>query len=107
MVYEKVTYMCPKCYCGGSFNINEEFSTICKYCDVEMTLIGKKFVTSETEKRKQNQQNTINKPKCPTCSSYNVNKISGLESSTSIVMWGIFSKKINKTFKCENCGYTW
>ena len=25
----------------------------------------------------------------------------------SIAAFGIFSKKINKTFKCSNCGYTW
>ncbi|MCM1295635.1 MAG: hypothetical protein NC311_08830 [Muribaculaceae bacterium] len=48
-----------------------------------------------------------NKPKCPTCSSTNVQKIGGLERAGSVYMFGIFSKKINKSFKCKNCGYTW
>ena len=46
-------------------------------------------------------------PKCPHCHSKNIQKISGLERAGSIAMLGIFSKKINKSFKCINCGYTW
>lgn len=48
-----------------------------------------------------------NMPKCPTCGSLNVHHISGGERVTSVGFLGIFSKKINKTFKCGNCGYTW
>ena len=48
-----------------------------------------------------------NMPKCPTCGSLNVRHISGGERVTSVGFFGIFSKKINKTFKCCNCGYTW
>lgn len=46
-------------------------------------------------------------PKCPTCGSTNIRKMSGLERGASIVAFGVFSKNINKTFKCGNCGYTW
>lgn len=46
-------------------------------------------------------------PKCPTCGSTNIRKMSGVERGASIAAFGIFSKKINKTFKCGNCGYTW
>ena len=48
-----------------------------------------------------------NMPKCPTCGSLNVKRIGGVERGASIAAFGIFSKKINKTFKCSNCGYTW
>lgn len=50
---------------------------------------------------------TSNAPKCPTCSSLNVRHISGGERVVSVGFLGVFSKKINKTFKCGNCGYTW
>ena len=40
-------------------------------------------------------------------SSTKIAKITGTERAGSILMWGIFSKKINKSFKCNNCGYTW
>lgn len=48
-----------------------------------------------------------NKPKCPHCKSTNIKSISGLNRGASIAMWGIFSKKINKSFECMNCKYTW
>lgn len=55
--------------------------------------------------QEKDKQNCI--PKCPTCKSINVQKIGTGERLASIAMIGIFSKKINKSFKCNNCGYTW
>lgn len=46
-------------------------------------------------------------PKCPTCQSTNIRKMGGIERGASIATFGLFSKKINKTFKCNHCGYTW
>ena len=46
-------------------------------------------------------------PKCPTCQSTNIRKIGGVERGASIWAFGLFSKKINKSFKCNSCGYTW
>lgn len=48
-----------------------------------------------------------NMPKCPTCGSLNVRHISGGERVASVGFFGIFSKKINKSFECKQCGYTW
>lgn len=48
-----------------------------------------------------------NRPTCPTCHSRNVQKISGLERGVSVIGSGLTSNKINKTFKCRSCGYTW
>ena len=47
------------------------------------------------------------KPKCPTCGSTNVKPISGGERAMSIIGFGLFSKKIGKSYKCMNCKYTW
>lgn len=49
----------------------------------------------------------INIPHCPTCGSTNIKPISATERAASIAGLGLFSKKINKNFKCKNCGYTW
>lgn len=46
-------------------------------------------------------------PECPTCHSKNIQPISGIERGASIIGLGIFSKKINKSYKCKHCGYTW
>lgn len=47
-----------------------------------------------------------NDPRCPICQSFDVDRISGFDRATSILALGIFSKKINKSFKCNNCGGT-
>ncbi len=52
------------------------------------------------------QEKESNRPHCPYCNSTNIKKISGTERFTSIAMLGIFSKKINKSFKCNKCGGT-
>lgn len=64
---------------------------------------------SQVEQQRQTKQNAEenSKPKCPTCSSTNIKPISGTERATSIIGLGIFSKKINKTYKCLNCKCTW
>lgn len=55
----------------------------------------------------KNQQQTTNIPKCPTCGSSNIHKMGVGERTASILGFGILSKKINKTWKCNNCGHTW
>ncbi len=44
---------------------------------------------------------------CPTCHSTNIQKISTGERIASVGMFGMFSNKINKSYKCKSCGYTW
>lgn len=46
-------------------------------------------------------------PKCPTCGSPDIERISGVSKVASAAMWGLFSNKIRKTFHCNNCGYEW
>lgn len=53
--------------------------------------------------RKKQESNTVH---CPYCNSENIKKISGTERVASATMFGIFSKKIGKSFKCNNCGGT-
>ena len=48
-----------------------------------------------------------NIPKCPTCGSTNLIRISGLNRAASVFMFGIASSKIGKQFECKNCGYKW
>lgn len=62
-------------------------------------------VKIENGRRVLNEQ--VNIPKCPTCQSTNVQKIGTGERVASVAMLGVFSKKINKSFKCKSCGYTW
>lgn len=116
----EIELICDKC--GKIINLEDMsiFSSVqSEYC------VSQKKITCECGneakpgiiERKKNislKQATIkgndfqpNIPKCPTCSSTNIEKIGGIERGASIAVWGIFSKKINKSFKCKSCGYTW
>lgn len=44
---------------------------------------------------------------CPNCKSTDVKRISATERAASVIGLGLLSKKINKTYKCNKCKYTW
>lgn len=64
----------------------------------------------ELRKLKSNSSKTEEKkfiPKCPTCGSVNVKLIGSGERTLSVITFGFLSNKINKSYKCLNCKYTW
>lgn len=94
----------------GELIIISKISTDKDFCQAIVNLKEKdpiEYQLKMSQFKNNTQQQDSNTPKCPTCSSTNVQKIGGLERTSSVIMLGIFSKKINKTFKCKNCGYTW
>lgn len=48
-----------------------------------------------------------NIPKCPTCGSTNVEKISTTSKTIGFVAVGVFSSNFGKTMHCKQCGYKW
>lgn len=61
----------------------------------------------EQQQNIKKQQQKSSKPHCPTCNSTNIKPITEAERAASIIGLGVFSKKINKTYKCLNCKCTW
>lgn len=53
------------------------------------------------------ERNSVGLPKCPSCGSTNISKIGVGERALSVGMFGMLSKKIGKTHKCNNCGNMW
>jgi phage FluMu protein Com len=51
----------------------------------------------------------LTQPKCPMCGTMNISPISTGQRTMSVLGLGMFSKKINKSFQCNNskCNYTW
>ena len=99
------------CKCGSKLVYQKDSKTFyCRNCnqyyDINMNPITKNelFQKRQLLEQKQSKQYT---PHCPTCGSPYVKKIGGFERSASVFTLGLFSKKINKSMKCENCGYTW
>lgn len=52
-------------------------------------------------------QTELNIPKCPTCGSTDISKISTTSKAVSVGLFGIFSSKIRKQFHCNSCKYEW
>ena len=48
-----------------------------------------------------------NTPKCPTCGSTNIEKISTTKKALGFVAVGVFSSNFGKTMHCKQCGYKW
>lgn len=46
-------------------------------------------------------------PKCPTCGSTNIQKISVTKKAAGAIGFGLFSKTAKSQFECKNCGYKW
>lgn len=53
------------------------------------------------------QNHLKNYPRCPTCGSYAVTRISSLSRGIGFQLWGMASSKVGKSFKCEKCGLMW
>lgn len=82
----------------------------CKYGTSENnSIIEAKENLSQQEISYNNQvaKEWKNKPKCPTCSSNNVKRISETSKAISVAMFGLLSQKVKKRFHCNNCGYEW
>ena len=70
----------------------------------EVDTITKKYLSHIEDMRMEIARKA---PRCPTCSSTNVHKISELSKAGSVLAFGIFSQKIKRQFHCDNCGYEW
>lgn len=55
----------------------------------------------------QKNNETDNRPKCPTCNSTNIEKISVGKKAVGGFMFGLLSSDVRKTMHCKNCGYKW
>ena len=92
--YPKIFIKCPKC--------NQQLiklSTENKQLDKQVNEIRK-----EIQEHQEKQQDT---PKCPTCGSANIEKISAGKKAIGFVAVGVFSSNLGKTMHCKNCGYKW
>ncbi|MEY8339465.1 zinc-ribbon domain-containing protein [Lachnospiraceae bacterium 62-35] len=54
-----------------------------------------------------NKQQENNLPKCPTCGSTDIEKISLTKKAFGGAMFGIFSSDIRNSMHCRNCGAKW
>lgn len=64
------------------------------------------FQLKLTEYKNQISNNT-NVPKCPTCGSTDIKKISGGKRWLTTGIFGLASSDVGKTMQCNSCGAKW
>ena len=57
--------------------------------------------------KSQVTQVNMNLPKCPTCGSTNIEKISAGKKVKGSLLFGVFSSDVRNTMHCKNCGAKW
>lgn len=116
---EDDVYTCPNC--GNNLTdtvMDEEDSFI--LCNISrdqsflesMILLKEKDLIEYQLKMSQfkyqcEQHKNENVPRCPTCGSTDIEKITGLSKVGSVALWGILSRKVHKQWHCNSCGSEW
>ena len=75
----------------------------CPHCGQPMS--NGQIASSQTVQKPLAQHPTG--PRCPTCGSANISKIGYFDRATSVMFWGLASRKMGKQFSCDDCGYKW
>lgn len=107
---ENLPEICPIC---GEPSANIKDDMTCPICGFVYDKTKDELEQYKKECRLNQQSSSApttqpqNVPKCPTCGSTNISKIGTGERVMSVLGLGLLSKKINKTWKCNNCGHTW
>jgi predicted RNA-binding Zn-ribbon protein involved in translation (DUF1610 family) len=89
---------CPDCHKPVSKRAN-----VCVHCGCPIAeIIATQHETLQPAKQE------VSSPKCPTCSSDRVERISVANKAGNVALLGVFAVgKVAKTFKCNSCGYQW
>ena len=89
------------------FVLPEEEVQIIKFYKNKDQSKYKQFISHSNSTVSTSQPTPKNVPKCPTCGSTNVEKISTAKKAFGFAMVGLFSGNLGKTMHCKNCGYKW
>lgn len=99
---------CPVCH-DNNWELAKNGMIICSTCgfvcgvDKELENIWNQSHPTQRQQLQQEQ----NQPKCPTCSSTNVRKISASKKMAGAIGFGLLSKTARSTFECLDCKYKW
>lgn len=105
---------CPECgrmlVSNNTFDY-EKSSTHKEYNYQEELIAERERLKAQREeiKKKELEEASHNKPKCPTCGSTNIRHITATERGMNAVMFGVFGTKRKCQFECQNpnCKYRW
>lgn len=100
------TFTSPVAKVGDYALINHRHKRACNSCGNELrNYIFSKRPKDWIDPRKNTLKDYSNLPKCPTCGSIKIHKISMTNKVTSAIAFGIFAAgHVSKTWKCDICG---
>ena len=116
------TNICPVCHTKDSFvekylmdikrisNDPDFIQAMIKLHDedpIEYQLKMSQFKANLKQQESSEKVEEDNKPKCPTCGSTNIEKISLGKKAVGGALFGILSSNVRKSMHCKNCGYKW
>lgn len=109
-------FQCPKCNClEGTIEENDNLLAVrCKHCG-EQTVMLEKHTTENrrvvgekpSAPKTYEEIKQSNQPKCPTCGSTNIEKISVGKKMKGSFLFGFLSSDVRNTMHCKNCWYKW
>ena len=93
--------------CNGCFSMLENDIQVCPKCkSTSFTYLFENNGSINEQAKQQCEQQY--QPHCPTCGSTDIEKIRTGSKVGAGAIFGLFALgHINKTFKCNNCGYKW
>lgn len=91
---------CPKCGKQYPYLIDH-----CTECGYSTQAYKNRMIKLQEDVEKQIKQRNV--PKCPTCGSTNIRKISTTRKVAGAIGFGLLSKTAKSQFECKNCGYKW
>lgn len=105
-------FQCPDCNClEGTLEENKNLIAVrCKHCGKQVIVLEKHTTVDHRTKSLEKQQESSisdNTPKCPTCGSTNIRKISATKKLGGALGFGFFSKTARSQFECNGCGFKW
>lgn len=72
--------------------------------ELKMSQFRTQYEQQESTKQIQEEKNI---PKCPTCGSTNIEKISVGKKIGGSMLFGLFSSDVRNTMHCKDCGDKW
>lgn len=94
---DKFEFTCPKCGATDGFLFGENI--------YEKALICECGYMEVIEQKIQRPQPNI--PKCPTCGSTSIEKISTSKKVGGAMLFGLLSSDVRNTMHCKHCGCKW
>lgn len=110
------TSVCPVCHSEGLIDsalTGKEIITLWdethndKFVKAMDDLKRNDIIEFESRMMQFKKQKEDNIPKCPTCGSSNIEKISLGKKAVRGALFGLFSSDVRKTMLCKNCGAKW